>query len=349
VQAVTFQAPGEVRVEERPDPQPAAPDEAVVRVTAAGVCGSDLHIFHGRHPVEPGFTLGHEFTGEVEAAGEAVRRVNPGDRVTGSFVTACGECFFCGRGLYHHCVEQRIFGHGKISGDLQGAQAERVLVPRADMTLRALPEGLSDEVALFAGDVMNTGVFAVRSTGLEPGESMVVLGLGPVGLCAVQAARHAGAGLVMAVDSVPERLEMAARFGATPVHLVEQDPRAEIKAHTEGRGTDVGIEAVGTPEALDLAVRLTRRAGRLALVGVHNKPCEVHMGLLWNKSLTVTTGLANVLANFDDVLGSIAAGELDPAPLIDRRMPLAEAPAAYDAYDRREALKIVLTPQGGTA
>jgi alcohol dehydrogenase len=188
-------------------------------------------------------------------------------------------------------------------------------------------------------------VFAVRSAQVAAGESVVVLGMGPVGLCAVQAARHAGAEPVLAVDSVAERLEMAARFGATPVHLEEQDPRAEIKAHTEGRGADVGIEAVGNPQALDMAIRLTRRAGRLAVVGVHGKPCEVHMGLLWNKSLTVTTGLANVLAHFDEVLGLIAAGELDPSPIVTHEMSLAQAPEAYDLYDRREALKIVLTPQ----
>jgi alcohol dehydrogenase len=345
--AVTFQAPGEVALEEKPEPEVTEPDEALVRVTAAGVCGSDLHILHGRHPVEPGFTLGHEFTGEVLAVGDGVTRVSPGDRVTGSFVTACGECFFCSRGQFHHCVDQRIFGHGKISGDLQGAQAEQLVVPRADMTLRRVPDGLADDVALFAGDVMNTGVFAVRSAGLEPGESVVILGMGPVGLCAAQAARHAGASQVLAVDGVADRLEMARQFGATPIHLHEQDPRAEIKAHTEGRGADVGIEAVGTPEALDLAIRLTRRAGKLAVVGVHGKPCEVHMGLLWNKSLTVTTGLANVLAHFDDVLSLLAAGELDPSPLVDRHMPLEQAPEAYAAYDRREALKIVLTPSGG--
>ncbi|MDX6669691.1 MAG: hypothetical protein QOI91_54 [Solirubrobacteraceae bacterium] len=344
MQAVTFQAPGEVRVQEKPDPEPAAAGDAVVRVTAAGVCGSDLHILHGRHPVEEGFTIGHEFTGEVVAVDDSVTRVKPGDRVTGSFVTACGHCFFCARGDFHHCVEQRIFGHGKISGDLQGAQAEQVLVPNADMTLRRVPDGLADDVALFAGDVMNTGVFAVRSAGVTEGESVVVLGLGPVGLCAVQAARHAGAETVLAVDAVDERLEMARTFGAIPVHLTEEDPRAEIKAHTEGRGADVGIEAVGTPQALDMAIRLTRRAGRLAVIGVHGQPCEVHMGLLWNKSLTVTTGLSNVLAHFDDVLALLAAGELDPGPLVQRHMNLSEAEEAYAAYDRREALKIVLTP-----
>jgi threonine dehydrogenase-like Zn-dependent dehydrogenase len=140
---------------------------------------------------------------------------------------------------------------------------------------------------------------------------------------------------------------MAEQFGATPIHLTEQNPREEIKARTEGRYADVGFEAVGTPEALDLSLRLTRRAGKLCIIGVHGKPCEVHMGLLWNKSLTVTTGLANVLAHFDETLNLLAEGKLDPSPLIDRRMPLDQAVEAYEAYDRREALKIVLTPSGG--
>jgi 2-desacetyl-2-hydroxyethyl bacteriochlorophyllide A dehydrogenase len=344
VRAVTFQMPGEVRLEDKPEPEPIEPDDAVVRVEAAGVCGSDLHIYHGRHPVEPGFTIGHEFVGTVTAAGDAVDGVAEGDRVIGSFVTACGECFFCRRGLFHHCEHQRIFGHGEISGALQGAQAEQVLVPHANLGLRRAPNGLADDAALFAGDVMNTGHFGVKQSGLEQGETAAVLGLGPVGLCAVQAARRAGAAEVIAIDSVPERLEMAERFGATAVHLDEQDPRAEVKNRTEGRGVDVCIEAVGSAQALDLAVRLARRVGRVSMLGVHGKPCEVHMGLLWNKSLTLTTGLANVIANFDEVLALIAAGELDPSPIVTHHMSLDDAPEAYAVYDRHEALKVVLKP-----
>jgi len=342
--AVTFQAPGEVRVEEKPDPQVEHPDEAVVRVEATGVCGSDLHIFHGRHPVEPGFTIGHEFVGTVTQAGDDVSEVKTGDRVVGCFLTACGDCFFCARREFHHCERQRIFGHGEISGNLQGAQAEQVLVPRADLTLRRAPEGLSDDAALFAGDVMNTGIHAIRSAGLERGGTAAVLGLGPVGLCAVQAARHAGAQTIVAIDSVAERLEMARSFGATPVHLVDEDPRAAVKAATEGRGVDVAVEAVGHPDALDLAIRLARRVGTVSCVGVHSQRCEVHMGLLWNKALTMRSGLANVIAHVDDVLALIAAGELDPEPLVTHHMKLEEAPEAYAVYDRREALKIVLTP-----
>src|SRR5919109_2940471 len=157
MQAVTFQAPGEVRVEDRPEPELIERDDAVVNVEATGFCGSDLHIYHGRVQIEPGFTIGHEFVGTVEAIGEAVSRVAVGDRVLGCFQVACGTCWFCLRGEYHKCDESRTFGHGATLGSLQGTQAELALVPHADMCLRRVPEGMSSEVALFAGDVMGTG------------------------------------------------------------------------------------------------------------------------------------------------------------------------------------------------
>ncbi len=156
------------------------------------MCGSDLHIYHGRVKIEPGFTIGHEYVGEVIAAGDAVTKVDVGDRVLGCFQTACGSCFFCMRGEYHKCDESRVFGHGATLGSLQGAQAEQVLVPRANLTLRRVPDGMSDDAALFAGDVMGTGYHSVVAAGMKPGDTVVVLGLGPVGLCAVQAARACG-------------------------------------------------------------------------------------------------------------------------------------------------------------
>src|SRR5919108_2128417 len=235
MQAVTFQAPGEVRVEERPEPRLLARDDAVVRVEATGVCGSDLHIYHGRVVIEPGFTLGHEFVGTVVAAGDAVTDVAEGDRVLGCYCSACGNCFFCRRGDFHKCDDGRVFGHGKTLGSLQGAQAEQVLVPHANLTLRRVPEGMSDEVALFAGDVMGTAYHAIASRPLAEGESAAILGMGPVGLCAVQAAKAAGASEVIAIDTVEDRLRMAESFGATPVHLTEQDPLAEAKRLTEVR------------------------------------------------------------------------------------------------------------------
>src|SRR5687768_2419163 len=205
MRAVTFQAPGEVRVDERPDPEPLAPDDAVVRVDASGICGSDLHIYHGRVQIEPGFVIGHEYVGEVVAAGDDVDVVSVGDRVLGTYGTACGECFFCRRGEFHKCDEARVFGHGATLGSLPGAQAEQVLVPHANLALRRVPDGLSDDVALFAGDVMGTAYHAINSRPLAEGETAAVLGLGPVGLCAVQAARAAGASSVVAIDTVAER------------------------------------------------------------------------------------------------------------------------------------------------
>jgi alcohol dehydrogenase len=344
MRAVTFQAPGVVSVEERPEPELIDPEDAIVRIEATGVCGSDLHIFHGRVQIEPGFTIGHEYVGTVLAVGDAVTRVGVGDRVLGCFQTACGTCFFCRRGDYHRCVQSRTFGHGATLGSLPGTQAEQALVPRANLVLRRVPEGMSADVALFAGDVMGTGFHAVVESGLQPGDVAAVLGLGPVGLCAVQAARAVGAAHVLAVDSVPERLSVAESFGAQPVHLGEQDVRAAVRAATEDRGVDVCIDAVGDPKVLDSAIRLTRACGAIQCIGVYAERADVHMGLLWLKTLTLRGGQANVLGHVDRVLAMMSAGLLDPSALVTHHMTLEQAPDAYALFDRREALKVVLTP-----
>jgi len=344
MRAVTYQAPGEVRVDEKPEPEVGSPDEAVIRVEATGVCGSDLHIYHGRVEIEPGFTIGHEYVGTVLATGDDVRKVAEGDRVLGTYCTACGECFFCRRGDYQQCDSSRVFGHGEALGSLQGAQADQLLVPHADLTLRRVPEGLSDDVALFAGDVMGTGYHAVQALDLEPGSSAAVLGLGPVGLCAVQAAKAGGADRVIAIDTVEERLKMAESFGAIPLHLTEDDVRARVKEETEGRGVDGTVDAVGHPDALDMACRLTRKAGTVSATGVYAEPIQLHMGIVWIKGLTLKTGQANVIAYVDPVLERLESGELDPTPLVTHHMKLDDAPEAYQVYDRHEALKIVLTP-----
>jgi 2-desacetyl-2-hydroxyethyl bacteriochlorophyllide A dehydrogenase len=344
MRAVTFQAPGVVSVEDRPEPDLLDAEDAIVRIEATGVCGSDLHIYHGRVQVEQGFTLGHEYVGTVVAAGDAVDAVAVGDRVLGCFHTACGRCFFCRRGNYHRCLEARTFGHGATLGSLQGTQAEMALVPRANLVLRRVPDGMSSDTALFAGDVMGTGFHAVAASGMKPGDSVAVLGLGPVGLCAVQAAKACGAAKVLAVDAVQERLEVARGFGAEPIHLTEQDARKIVKAETGDLGVDVCIDAVGDPRALDMAIRLTRPCGSVQCIGVYAERTEVHMGLLWLKSIELRGGQANVIGHVDRVLAMMAAGVLDPSPLVTHHMSLDDAAEAYAVYDRREALKIVLTP-----
>jgi threonine dehydrogenase-like Zn-dependent dehydrogenase len=344
MRAVTFQAPGVVSVEERPEPELIDAEDAIVRVQATGVCGSDLHIYHGRVQIEAGFTIGHEYVGTVEAVGDAVTRVAVGDRVLGCFQTACGTCYFCRKGHYHRCLSSRTFGHGATLGSLQGTQADMALVPHANLVLRRVPEGMSSDVALFAGDVMGTGFHAVDASGLKPGDVAAVLGLGPVGLCAVQAAKAAGAARVFAVDTVAERLDVAAAFGAEPVHLLEQDVRAVVREATEGRGVDVCVDAVGDPKVLESAIRLTRNCGAIQCIGVYAERAEVHMGLLWLKAITLRGGHANVLGHVDRVLAMMDAGVLDPSALVTHHMRLEQAPEAYAIYDRREAMKIVLTP-----
>jgi 2-desacetyl-2-hydroxyethyl bacteriochlorophyllide A dehydrogenase len=344
MRAVTFQAAGEVRVDERPEPELEGGGDAVIAIEASGICGSDLHIYHGRVKIEPGFTLGHEFVGTVVAAGEQVTRVAPGDHVLGCFHTACGTCFQCLRGAYHECDFKRTFGHGATLGSLQGTQAEQALVPNADLTLRRVPDGIASDVALFAGDVLGTGYHAVAAGDVRPGDSVAVLGLGPVGLCAVQAAVAAGAGPVLAVDTVQDRLALARQFGATPVHLTAESPRDAAKKLTSGRGVAVAVDAVGHPDALDLAIRMARNAGTVVAIGVYAERCDVHMGLVWIKGLALKAGPANVIGHVDRVLAMLASKTLDPTPLVTHHMSLDDAPEAYQLYDRREALKIVLTP-----
>ncbi|HEY3726452.1 MAG TPA: alcohol dehydrogenase catalytic domain-containing protein [Solirubrobacteraceae bacterium] len=344
MRAVTFQAPHQVRVEERPLPELESREDAIVSIDASGICGSDLHIYNGRVKMEPGFTIGHEFVGTVVAAGDDVTRVAVGDRVLGCFHTACGTCFYCLRGAYHKCDRMRVFGHGALLGSLPGTQADRALVPMANLTLRRVPDSVSDDVALFAGDVMGTGYHAVSESGVKPGDSVAVLGLGPVGLCAVQVAIAAGAGPVLAVDSVAQRLDVARTLGATAVHLTEESPRDVARSLTEGRGVDAAIDAVGHPDALELAIRLARKAGTVVAIGVYAEPCQVHMGLVWIKALTLKSGHANVIGHVDRVLGMLAAGTLDPTALITHHVALDDAAEAYEIYARREALKIVLTP-----
>jgi 2-desacetyl-2-hydroxyethyl bacteriochlorophyllide A dehydrogenase len=344
MRAVTYQGPGEVRIEEVADPELTSPDEAIIEVEATGVCGSDLHIFHGRVPVDPGTTIGHEYVGTVTAVGDAVTRVAVGDRVLGCFLCACGTCANCVRGDYHRCERGRTFGHGKNLGSLGGTQADQALIPFADLTLRKVPEGMSAETALFAGDVAGTGYHAIAHGGMQEGDTVAVLGLGPVGLCAVQAAVAGGATQVFAVDSVEQRLDLAAQFGATPIHLTEGDPKREIRAATDGQGADVVVEAVGAPAAVDAAISLARNAGTVSGIGVQVGSAELNLGLAWLKGLDLRLGQANVIAHVDRVLALLDSGKLDPTPLVTHHMKLDEAVEAYAIYDRREALKVLLTP-----
>jgi len=345
VKAVQIHGPRDVRVADVDDPRPESETDAVVRVTSAGICGSDLHLYHGRIDIEPGFVIGHEFTGVVEEVGASVGRVQPGDRVVGAFQTACGTCWFCRRRWYHNCTSMRLFGFGMAAGNLSGAQAERVLVPNADLALLSIPDELKEAQALFVGDILTTAHQAVRNAAFRPGDTIVVIGCGPVGLLAQRCVLLQGAGVVYALDRDAARLRIAAEHGAIPLNIDEQSADDAILEATDYRGADAVIECVGAEAALNAAIQLVRRNGVVSVAGVYTDDISPFpYGDLWMKDVRLVGGLCNVLAFWEEAMALVTYGRLDPSFIVSHELPLAEAPNAYRLFDRREALKVVLHP-----
>lgn len=313
----------------------------------AAVCGSDLHVYRGLETgLDAGTVMGHELAGEVVEAGPGVRGFRPGDLVVSPFTTSCGECFYCRSGLTARCDRGQLFGWVERGSGLQGVQAELVRVPLADSTLVRVPEGTPLEQALFAGDVLATGWFGAETAGAGPGSTLAVVGCGPVGLMAVVAGRELGAERIFALDSVPERLALAGRFGAEPVD-VRQDALSLVREATGGRGADSVVEAVGSAAATRLAFELARPGGTLAAVGVHTEPhLAIAPGEAYDKNLTYRAGRAPVRRYMEALLPLIRSRRYDLGSLISHRLPLAEGPRGYDLFDRRleGCTKVVLLP-----
>ena len=346
MKAVTYRGVREVAVEDVPEPRLQEPGDALVRVTCCGICGSDLHIYHGQIPgMVPGFVCGHEFTGVVQEVGPGVRGFRPGDRVVGTFHVACGTCRACRRGAYNQCVQYGVFGYGIAMGNLAGSQAEYVRVPHADVNLRRIPDELDDEQALFCGDVLTTAYGALRNAGLQPGETVAVIGCGPVGLMAVQSAFAQGAARVFAIDLLRDRAEVAERLGAVPIVAGETNPVSRVNQLTGGEGADVVIEAVGGPRTVALAFELVRGGGRIVAVGVTTaESFSFPLGTGLTRDISFRIGLANIHRDIDATLALVAAGRIDPTVIISHRLPLSEAPLGYRLFDDREAMKVLLLP-----
>jgi threonine dehydrogenase-like Zn-dependent dehydrogenase len=345
VKALTFQGPRSVRVDDVPKPSLGAPDDALVRVTTSAICGSDLHLYHERVPIQAGAVLGHEFVGVVEEVGSHVSRVKVGDRVVACFFTYCGHCFYCRRGWFAQCESKTVFGYGQHFGDLGGGQAEYCVAPNADHTLEPIPEAVSDEQALFVGDILATGFFGAERAGVEAGDSVAVIGCGPVGLMAIMSARLMGAARIFAVDMVRSRLEMAERLGAIPIDGAARNSSEAVKAETGGHGADRAIEAVGLSATIETAIQSVRRGGTVSVVGVPDTTIgDFPYMKVWWDDLTFTGGVCNVPAYMRRLLDLIAAGRLDPAQIVSHRMKLEEGVRAYEMFDSREATKILLTP-----
>jgi threonine dehydrogenase-like Zn-dependent dehydrogenase len=347
MRAVTYQDVGRLALEDVPKPTIQEPTDALLRVTTAAICGSDLHVLRGRIPgMLPGGILGHEFIGVVEDAGPEVRKVKPGDRTLASMIIPDGTCWYCQRGMYSRCPENMVFGYGVYLGDLNGGQAEFVRIPRADLVLHQLDSSLSDEQALFAGDIFSAGYDCAVEGRIQPGDTVVVQGCGPVGLFAIQAARTFNPGTVFAVDTVDQRLELAQSFGAVPVNPRNVHAATFIQDHTGGRGGDVVLECVGALPAFDQALDIVRAGGRVSVIGVYSEPEHtLHLNTVFVKAIDVKfCGTANVLGCWDTVLELTRSGQVDPTAIISHRMNLSDALRGYELFEAREAMKVVLTP-----
>ncbi|HYN23075.1 MAG TPA: alcohol dehydrogenase family protein [Thermoanaerobaculia bacterium] len=348
MRALVFEGVRRVACAAVPDPAILDPGDAIVRVKAAAICGSDLHVYRGLETgLDIGTVMGHELAGEVIETGSGVHRFGRGDLVVSPFTTSCGVCFYCRLGLTARCERGQLFGWVEKGSGLHGVQAEYVRVPLADSTLVAVPEGTPPEEALFAGDILATGWFGAESAGAAPGKAIAIVGCGAVGLMAVIAARELGADRIFAVDSLPDRLALAESWGAEPVDFTSEDPRERIRDATGGRGADGAVEAVGTPEASRLAFDLVRPGGTLAAVGVHVEPhFAVAPGAMYDKNLTYRAGRCPARAYMDRLLPLIASRKYALGALISHRLPLEDGATAYDLFDRRAAgcTKVIFTP-----
>jgi alcohol dehydrogenase len=346
MRAVVFHGPGRKAWEEVLDPVLQADTDAIVRVDAVTICGTDLHILKGDVPtVDEGRILGHEAVGTVEQAGSGVKNVRPGDRVLVSCITACGACGFCRRGSYSQCLN----GGGWILGHrIDGTQAEYLRVPFADTSTYPVPAGLLDEQVLMLADILPTGYeVGVLNGAVAPGDVVAVVGAGPIGLSAMMGARFFSPSHVVAIDLADSRLEAARKFGAdVVVNNSRDDPTDVVAGLTQGLGADVAIEAVGVPATFELATRLVRPTGRVAVIGVFGESAPFHLEDLWIRNVTVRTGLVDTHST-PTLLRLLATGRTDVSSFITHRFPLDQFMDAYDVFSRASdtgALKVVLTP-----
>lgn len=344
MRAVRIQGPERLELDEgAPEPRIEAPTDAVVEIRRTAICGADLFPYHGHTPgFEAGTIPGHEWVGVVREVGDGVRGLEPGQRVVNASMVSDGSCEHCRAGRPMQCRSRALFGYSGVYERLDGGQADLVRAPSADRTLWPIPDGVADDDAVFVADMLPTGLAAVRRAGVEVGDVVCVLGCGTVGLMAILVARRI-ARRVIAVDGIGARRELATGLGAEAT-----DPGSAPDAVAEatgGLGADVVIEAAGAKPALDAAFSLARGRGAVCVVGAHFEPdYPLDAGRMFEGELTLRFAMGDPITDRELLLAMIAAGELHPAELITHRLPLDQAPRAYELFDRREATKVVLEP-----
>ena len=344
MQALVYGGPGSSNWSDVPDPVIQDDTDAIVRVDATTICGTDLHILKGDVPeVDRGRILGHEAVGTVTGVGRGVTTVSPGDRVLVSCITSCGRCRFCRESRYGQCVG----GGGWILGHrIDGTQAELVRVPFADTSTYPVPEGTSDEEILMLADILPTAYeVGVLNGRVQPGDTVAVVGVGPIGLSAIVGAMLYSPSHIVAIDLADTRLDAAKRFGAdVTINNGHQDAVAEVRRFTGGLGADVAIEAVGVPASFELCTELVRPGGHVANIGVHGRPATLHLESLWDRDVTITTGLVDTYST-PTLLRLVAAHQIEAEQLVSHHFGLADMVEAYDVFARASdtgALKVVL-------
>jgi threonine dehydrogenase-like Zn-dependent dehydrogenase len=388
MKALCWHGANDVRIDNVPDPTIINPRDAIVKITSTAICGSDLHLYDGFIPtMQSGDIMGHEFMGEVVELGSQVKNLKKGDRVVIPFTISCGSCFFCNRDLWSLCdnsnpnagLAEKMFGHSPaglfgyshLTGGYAGGQAEYARVPFADVGPLKIPDGLSDEQVLFLTDIFPTGYMAAENCDIQPGDTVAVWGCGPVGQFAIRSAFMLGADRVIAIDRIPERLQMAAAAKAEIINYEEIDAGEAVTEMTGGRGPDscidaVGMEAHGTgldalydkakqavrlesdrPTALRQVILACRKGGTVSIPGVYGGFVDkVPLGAAFNKGLTLKMGQTHVHRYLRPLLDRVQKGEIDPSFVITHRMKLDEAPHAYEIFKQKKdnCIKVVLKP-----
>jgi len=375
MKAVVYEGMKKVKVDEVADPVIKETDDLIIRVTNAAICGSDLHIYHGMVPNMPkGFVIGHEAIGIVEDVGPEVRNIKKGDRIIVPFTIACGHCSFCSNGLFSQCDNSNsngtvgaVFGYGENFGSFYGGQAQYLRVPYANAGPIVAPEELSDEEALLMTDVLPTSYWGVETAGVKAGDTVAILGCGPIGLTAIKWTILAGAGRIIVADHVDYRLKHAAGYGVETVNIKEHDDCGEYINEITGGGADVVIDCVGadgkmtkvellesllrlqggSKSAIEIAARAVRKGGCVVLVGVYGMRYNMFpLGDFFSKNISLKMGLCPVQAYLDRIIKTVSAGKINPTDIITHRLPLKKAAYAYEIFDKKEdgCIKVVLKP-----
>lgn len=375
MKAVVYEGMKKVKLADLAEPGIKRADDLIIRVTSTAICGSDLHIYHGMVPNMPkGFIIGHEAVGVVEDAGPEVKSIKKGDRILVPFTIACGHCRFCDEGLYCQCDNSNphgrvgaVFGYGENFGSYEGAQAEFVRVPYANIGPRVVPEELTDEQALLLTDVLPTAYWGVEMAGVKPGDTVAVLGCGPVGLSVIKWAILAGASRIIAVDYIKHRLKQASGYGVETVNLDEHDDCGEYINEISGGGVDAVIDCVGadgkmtgiekietllrlqggSKSAIETAARAVRKGGCVVLLGVYGMRYNMFpLGDFFSKNISLKMGICPAQAYVDRIMKILIDKRIDADDIISHRLPISEAPYAYEIFDKKEdnCIKVILKP-----